>query len=624
MLHQLLTIMATTIGVAAGVTCQCGIFQYTAPNGDGSDRGYCPLVTDEGAKTNPNSTQPHNEYHPLPMMERPSNTWLNLNGWWDFQPAGGEGSKVPTPPTNFTKKIVVPYPPESCLSGFWITGMGMDDIPRGLNSWNFRLWYRKIFNAPSEFTQGKTVLLHFGAVDWQATVFVNGVQLPTHTGGYDAFYFDITAHLKATDNEILVFSYDPSDWGTQPFGKQRVSAVRTPSGDTYSPSSGIWQTVWLESVPDSRITSYRTNVDLLSVEYLVNTTDGGDVTVTLYDGTTQVAEATGPAGTFLKIAVPNPKLWSPASPFLYNVTLTHNTDSVKTYVGLRTIVLGKDINNVSRPLLNGKPIYLHGWLDQSFWPDGLYTPPTEASIQFDLQAVKDYGFNLVRLHQKVNMERWYYYADTLGLIVFQDAVQKYGSPHGNASDFELYKADFTAMVEGKRNHPCIVQWTIFNEEDMKDIFSDLPEMVTYARSLDSSRLLDGDSGGPANNEHLADVNDVHNYPNPKPNSALPTQYAMYGEWGGFGLFVEGHEWWPNLCYSYSVFNTSAQFLTAYAEQISALAGFQKQTSASVFTQLSDVERECDGFYTYDRISKFAPAEMQQIKAENEKLIAALV
>eukprot|EP01059_Diplonema_ambulator_P017254 TRINITY_DN29236_c0_g1_i1.p1 TRINITY_DN29236_c0_g1~~TRINITY_DN29236_c0_g1_i1.p1 ORF type:complete len:622 (+),score=127.96 TRINITY_DN29236_c0_g1_i1:46-1911(+) len=620
-MYRVGVLAAAAVLSVSGTTCQCGIFSYTAPNGDGSDRGYCPLVTAEGAATNPNTTTPH-DVHPLPMMQRPADTWVNMNGWWDFQPAGGSGSAVPPPPANFSHKIVVPYPPEACLSGFWITGMGMENIPGGLDSWNFRLWYRKTFDKPAAAIAGKTVLLHFGAVDWQATVFVNGKQFPTHTGGYDAFTLDITSVLKPMGNEVMVFTYDPSDWGTQPFGKQRVSAVRSPSGDTYSPTSGIWQTVWLEIVPNAYVTGFDVVVNTHSVEYTVDTSSGGKIVIQVYDGSNVVATATGQSGVPMRIAVPNPKLWSPDSPFLYNVTITYGVDVIQSYFGLRSFTLGKD-GNVTRPLLNGNPIYLHGWLDQSFWPDGLYTPPTDASIKFDIQAVKDYGFNLIRLHQKVNMERWYYFADLLGVIVFQDAVQKYGSPHGNASDYGYYKSDFTAMVNGKKNHPCIVQWTIFNEGDMKDIFDKLPEMVEYASQLDPTRLLDGDSGGPANNEHLGDVNDVHNYPNPKPNPATDTQYAMYGEWGGFGVFLTGHEWWPNQCSSYSTFSNNSDFISAYLTQITALAGFQSQTSASVFTQITDVERECDGFYTYDRVNKFSDSEVAQMKSANEKLISGL-
>eukprot|EP01126_Amoeba_proteus_P016059 TRINITY_DN17358_c0_g2_i1.p1 TRINITY_DN17358_c0_g2~~TRINITY_DN17358_c0_g2_i1.p1 ORF type:complete len:514 (-),score=78.44 TRINITY_DN17358_c0_g2_i1:70-1611(-) len=273
--------------------------------------------------------------------------------------------------------------------------------------------------------------------------------------------------------------------------------------------------------------------------------------------------------------------------------------------------------DVKKPYLNGEPIFLVGWLDQSWWPDGQYTAPTDEALKFDLQAVKYLGFNLVRLHQKVNSERWYWYADSLGIILFQDMIQKYGG--ATTATVEPFMKDLTSMINGKISHPSIVQWTAFNEEDCYHVF-DVPKVVDYIRKLDPSRLVDTDSGGGANNLHIGDVNDVHTYPYPGHPLPSATQYAMIGEYGGIGAFVSGHEWVPHKCYTYLHANTPKDESNLYITMLGMIAKEKLDVSAVVYTQITDVELECDGFFNFDRTIKFESDDVSRIVQANKQLV----
>jgi beta-galactosidase/beta-glucuronidase len=276
---------------------------------------------------------------------------------------------------------------------------------------------------------------------------------------------------------------------------------------------------------------------------------------------------------------------------------------------------------VKRPSLNGKLIFLSGWLDQSFWPDGLFAAPTDAALEFDLQVVKTFGMNTVRLHQKVNSERWYYHADRLGIIILQDMPQKYGG--ASASTVQPFKDDMTRMINGKYNHPCIVQWTTFNEGDCYGVF-DVPSIVSLARSLDPTRPVDTDSGGGANDLHIGDVNDIHTYP--WPGYAIPstTQYGMLGEYGGMGAYVSGHEWVPGQCQSYMASKDPEEECTQYLTMQSQIKARIADISCAIYTQITDLERECDGFLNYDRTSKFNADQTKRLFYANQDLINTVV
>jgi len=476
-------------------------------------------------------------------------------------------------------------------------------------------------------------LLHFGAVDWQASVYLNGKLLGNHTGGYDGFSF-VLPTLAPVGNELLVYVYDPSDEGAQPNGKQRISAIDSPGGDTYTPSSGIWQTVWLEAVPSTFISAV--HVDQASTSAVIVTVDVSSppngrrepLTVTLEAidklGTV-VATATAIAGEATTLAVPNASLWSPASPYLYDLraSLGSGGDEVVSYFGLRTFALG-DGPKGKRPLLNGKFVFLAGFLDQSWWPDGQYTAPTDEALAYDVEAVPMFGLNMIRLHQKVNPERWYFHADRTGVVVFQDMVQKYG--RASAATVPIFVEEFKAMVKGRGSHPSIVQFETFNEGDCWSVFKtapyDVAGIVGLSRTLDPKRPVDTDSGGKANDLHIGDVNDIHSYPYPGDPQPSATQYAMIGEFGGIGAFVEGKEWKPKSCHTYLHVDTPAEEASTYVKMAATIASRVDHVSASVYTQTTDVELECDGFLNYDRSNKFSAANTEAIRKANQAIIDA--
>jgi hypothetical protein len=349
-----------------------------------------------------------------------------------------------------------------------------------------------------------------------------------------------------------------------------------------------------------------------------------------------VAKAAGKGGEAIRLVVPEPHLWSPSDPYLYDVVVTAGKDSVKAYAGMRSfglqnVQVGGRATTVSA--LNSKRIFSAGFLDQSWWPDGLYTAPTDEALAFDVQAVKTFGLNMIRLHQKVNSERWYWHADRLGVLIFQDVPQKYG--HASATTVPLYLDDLRALVTGPRaNHPCIVQYETFNEEDCWSVFTDkttpVEAVVNLTRKLDPTRLVDTDSGGGANfqqalrgkaHKHFGDVNDIHSYPYPRKVQPRddPVQYAMIGEFGGLGAFVEGKEWVPGKCTAYLNSHSSQQMANTY---VNMTLEIQPEVSASVYTQTTDLELECDGFLNFDRTNKFDAEQTSAIRNANMQLIAS--
>jgi beta-galactosidase/beta-glucuronidase len=372
--------------------------------------------------------------YPRPQMVRNTSTYHNLNGLWELKGCSSHAdssAKVNDPPactirsddppfnTTLPDTILVPFPVESCLSG---VGEVSDEM-----------WYRRIFDVPADW-EGSNKLLHFGAVDWNASVYVNGAHVGSHIGGYDKFNFDVTSVLKETNNEVLVYVFDPSSFGGQPAGKQNFFNINDPGGDHYTSTSGIWGTVWLEQVPKQHITSLQIDANMQEINLTVFASADADTPfyATVFDATGKaivsahgkITRSSNSMPTALTIDIPPPRhLWSPDSPSLYKLKIRLggnevDSDSVDSYFGLRSFTLGS-INGTVRPLLNGEFVFMMGWLDQSWWPDGQYTAPSDQALRSDLIAAKTYGMNTIRLHQKVNSDRWYFHADTLGLLVIQ-------------------------------------------------------------------------------------------------------------------------------------------------------------------------------------------------------------
>ena len=564
-----------------------------------------PLRTRWAKDVSPSNA--HREY-PRPQMVR--HDWLNLNGLWDLAITAKDAQ-----PETFTTQILVPFPVESALSGV------MKSV-----SENDRLWYRRTFLEPKSWL-GRQVLLHFGAVDFEATVWVNGKQVGGHRGGYDGFTFNITPALSKNGlNEMVLGVWDPTDAGTQPRGKQ----VRKPHSIWYTPTSGIWQTVWLEPVDAAYIKelTITPDVDHSSVTvHPVTATLLGEfmVEVTVSDGMKPVYTAEVSAGGQITLPVKNPKLWSPEHPHLYNLVArlklgSRTIDKVESYFGMRKISLGKDDKGFTRLMLNNKPYFQLGPLDQGFWPDGLYTAPTDEALRYDIEMTKKLGFNLARKHVKVEPDRWYYWCDKLGLLVWQDmpSGDKYISPSQpditrspeSAREFEL---ELQALIAGRANHPCIVMWVPYNEGWGQ---WDTPRIVELIKTLDPSRLVDNTSGW--TDRRVGDVMDMHKYPGPGAPEPEPNRASVLGEFGGLGLPVRGHTWQAEKNWGYRSFTNSAALTTAYLDLMDNLFPLidSKGLSAAVYTQTTDVEIEVNGLMTYDR--EVVKMDARKVAAANRR------
>jgi len=399
--------------------------------------------------------------------------------------------------------------------------------------------YRRSFEIPKGWS-GQQVLLHFGAVDWESTVFLNGKKLGVHRGGYDAFSFNITDALKGEGaQEITVDVFDPTDLGGQPRGKQKLK----PGSIMYTATTGIWQTVWLEPVAPAHIESLKIVPDVDESCLRLTVFGSGSVEAVASDNGKDIAQVTGQAGSELKLSIPNPKLWSPDSPHLYDLRVSlksgdKTVDSVTSYFGMRKIALGKDDKGVTRMMLNGKPVFQVGPLDQGFWPDGIYTAPTDEALRFDIAETKRLGFNATRKHVKVEPARWYYWCDKIGLLVWQDM------PCGNSYtdkpqpiDKPQFKSELMNMVKNNWNHPSIIMWVVFNENQGQH---DTEALVAEVKALDPSRLVNNASGN--DDKNCGDVIDKHSYPGPESPKPEVNRAAVLGEFGGLGLPVDGHTW----------------------------------------------------------------------------------
>ncbi|WP_245651894.1 AbfB domain-containing protein [Streptosporangium amethystogenes] len=518
---------------------------------------------------------------------------------WDFAVTGRDAGQ----PSAWSEQIRVPYPAESALSGIMrkITG-------------NDRLWYRRTFTVPAGWS-GKRVQLNFGAVDWQTTVWVNGVQAGSaHTGGYDSFGYDITPLLNGGVNTVVVSVYDAT--GTsQVVGKQTLN----PSAIFYTATSGIWQTVWLEPTPTAHVTRLDITPDVPAGQLHVIVrgagTSGHTAQVTASAGGTAVGTASGAVGAEIRVPIPNARLWSPDDPFLYDlrVELRSGSTVVETvggYSGMRSIALAS-VGGVLRPVLNGSYVFQMGTLDQGFWPDGIHTAPTDDALRFDLQAHKDMGFNTVRKHIKVEPQRWYYWADRLGLIVWQDM------PSGGSDTLgrQYHEAEMRRMIDQLRSTTSIVMWIPFNEgwgEYEPAANADL------VKSLDASRLVDNNSGSNCCgwDGGNGDVIDDHVYPGPgDTQQPSGTRAAVLGEYGGIRKQLQGHTWTP--VGSSDTNDVTAQYLNLLGQVQTRMTRFG--LSAAIYTQITDVENELNGIYTYDR--QVAKVDLGRIKSAQQALIA---
>jgi hypothetical protein len=604
-----LAALAAVLPLAAAAALPAAAVPAAAatPGDDGWQPKTPPLSTPWTSQVGPGNALPE---YPRPQLTRPN--WQNLNGVWQFaSAAAGE-----TPPfgQELAERILVPYPVESALSGI----MRHEE----------RMWYRRTFTVPANWQVGKSdrLLLHFGAVDYEATVYVNGVQVAHHLGGYDAFTVDITDALRGSGpQELVVGVYDPTDSGGQPIGKQR----NNPGGIFYTPTSGIWQTVWLEPVPPSYVDSLDMTPDLpasaLRLTVNASNAEGDTVVATAYDGNKRVGSAAGPAGAQLSVPVPNAKLWSPDSPFLYNLTVrlmqgAKTVDQVGSYFGMRSVGMAKGADGRPRLILNGKPIFAMATLDQGFWPDGIYTAPTDDALKFDLQQQKALGFNAVRKHIKVEPARWYYWADKLGLLVWQDMPAMNIAPPTADAQAEFTR-ELHTMIEQHISDPSIIGWIPFNEGWGE---FDPAGVAAEVKSWDPSRLVDADSGvnccGSFPDSGEGDVYDNHTYVGPGAPPQQASRIAIDGEYGGLGLEVPGHLW-PGTPQAYEMEPDSATLTQRYVELGHRLLQVQNTCgiSGGIYTQITDVENEVNGLFTYDRkVEKVDGAQVRNVNLAVER------
>ena len=576
------------------------------------------ISTPWAAKVDPANPLPE---YPRPQMVR--DNWMNLNGLWQYAILPKTSATIPA---SFDGKILVPFAVESALSGVGKT-VGKDSV----------LWYHRTLVLPKGYSKGN-VLLQFGAVDWLCNVYVNGKEVGTHQGGYDPFSFDITASLNKKGNQtISIRVWDPSDDGPQPRGKQ----VKNPESIWYTPVTGIWQTVWLEAVPKTYISAIKQtpDIDKKTLSVSANTENllpGDQLIFSAWKGNEKIAEQIVTDKSETVLAVNDPQLWSPTNPFLYDLKVTvmrkgKIADEIKSYFAMRKISMHPDANGIVRMLLNNQFVFQYGPLDQGWWPDGLYTAPTDEALKFDIEKTKEMGFNMIRKHVKTEPARWYNYCDKLGMLVWQDMPSGDLGNHwenrpgiyGRATDKarteaseKIYRTEWNEIMQDLYNFPSIVVWVPFNEAwgQFKT-----KEIVEWTMQKDPSRLVNTASGG--NFEDVGHIIDLHNYPEPlMPEPALygKTRVLVLGEFGGLGLPVPDHTWQQKNNWGYQSFKNSDELFKRYAELMGRIPHLiEKGLSAAVYTQTTDVEVETNGLMTYDRKEIKMPVE--KLKAVHLKL-----
>ncbi|HEV7649223.1 MAG TPA: LamG-like jellyroll fold domain-containing protein [Actinophytocola sp.] len=573
--------------------------------------GTPPLSTPWTGQVGPDNAHPE---YPRPQLTR--DRWQNLNGVWEF--AGTDDLSTPPVGQSLGERVLVPYPIESALSG----------IQRSED----RMWYRRTFEVPADWNIGaQRLVLNFGAVDYDTKVYVNGQQVTTHRGGYDKFGVDITDALTASGpQELIVGVEDLTDATWQPIGKQRQTPDR---GIFYTASSGIWQTVWLEPVSANHVTKLDTTPHLADGSLSLTARADGDATVeaVAYDGDREVGRVTGPANSPLRLPVPDAKPWSPDSPFLYDLTVSlvdgqgQAVDQVGSYFGMREIGMRPGADGKLRMTLNGKILFHMATLDQGFWPDGIHTAPTDEALAFDLQQHKRMGFNAVRKHIKVEPDRWFYHADQLGLLVWQDMPAMKTSDEAPPPDARAeFERQLHTMVDQHDSWTSVVAWVPFNEGWGEWDKGETGRIADEVKSWDPSRLVNAHSGVNCCASHgdsgRGDMIDHHAYVGPAQSVPDDHRVSVDGEHGGFGLEVDGHMWFGE-GHAYEMEPDSATLTRRYVEnQRDVLKSAQScGISGAIYTQITDVEHEVNGFFTYDR--QVEKLDFDQVRAVNQEIIA---
>ena len=562
--------------------------------------------------------------YPRPQLER--SEWMNLNGLWSYAITDLKAAQ----PTTFDGQILVPFAVESALSG----------VQKRVTKENL-LWYERTFTIPAKWANQR-VMLNFGAVDWSADVYVNDIFVGNHTGGYAPFSLDITAALKKGEQRIVVRVWDPTDSVHNPVGKQRLN----PSGIWYTAVSGIWQTVWLEPVAKSNhIKGIATDCDLERGELYVSAAtanNNGTLKIEVLDGEKSLYTANVLCGVRATLPIADAKLWTPDSPNLYTLklTLTENgkvTDSATSYAAMRKFGVERDETGYKRMTLNGAPIFMYGPLDQGWWPDGLYTAPSDEALLSDVILTKELGFNTIRKHIKVEPARWYYHCDKQGIIVWQDmpclALYTGNSSKGgmwgrnnigSGSDSPAtreekarYYKEWEEIMDALSFFPSIGVWVPFNEAWAQ---FDTETVAEWTAAKDPTRLINAASGG--NLRLCGDILDIHNYPAPAMPFHSSEFVVVLGEYGGIGYPIKDHLWWNKRNWGYIQFNNTDEVTAEYVKYATQLKKFIPQgMSAAIYTQTTDVEGEVNGFVTYDR--KVVKMDKSKVNAINTEIINLL-
>ena len=610
----------TGLAVASGFAIVAAGVCATAHAADAWQQKNPPLSTPWTQSVDPTNVLPE---YPRPQMAR--TRWLNLNGGWDYL-----ASAVDTPPAPgaYRERILVPYPTESALSGI----QRHDD----------QMWYRKVFKIPHDWG-GQRILLHFGAVDQVATVWVNGKQVARHEGGYTSFTADITdALVPSHTQDIAVKVTDRNDAAGFPLGKQRNS----PHGLTYTGASGIWQTVWLEPVPAVHIDKLDITSDLTGFTVTPRISGIRDdqarqsgqaghviIVVTRPDGT-DASIAAGELGKPVRLTVAKPHLWTPEDPYLYNIAVRLRDrsgkvlDRVVGYGGLRTVSIVPDAAGRPRIALNNKITFLQGVLDQGYWPDGIYTAPTDTALKSDLEQTKALGMNLVRKHAKVEPARWYYWTDRIGLLVWQDMPSLpvlIADPWGPRPDpppdaKKHFEAELAEMIDQLRSTTSIIGWAPFNEGWGE---YDTARIADAVKAEDPTRLVTPNSGANCcqsrGDTGAGDVYDIHSYVGPRAAAVGGNRALVVGEYGGIGLTVDDHRW-PGRPEAYEMADDPARLTRRYVEVSDELAALVRGggISGAIYTQTTDVENEVNGLLTYDR--RMVKVDLPVVAQRNRAII----
>lgn len=584
------------------------MFSQWQPAGD-------KLKTEWASELDPENILPE---YPRPIMKREQ--WKNLNGLWDYSIT----DKNSAPSKINDGEILVPFAVESSLSGV-MKRVEPSQV----------LWYKRNFTIPTEW-DGQRINLNFGAVDWKADVWINDIKIGSHTGGYVPFSYDITPFLTKGEQEISVKVWDPTNEGPQPRGKQ----VREPEGIYYTPVTGIWQTVWLEPMnPKSfKKINFTPNIDNNTVKLEAETTNletGDIIEVIVLEDDKEITRAKFAAGESLEILLEDPKLWFPETPFLYRtiVKLISNketVDEVKSYFAMRKISKKRDENGIVRMQLNNEDYFHFGPLDQGWWPDGLYTAPTDEALKYDILKTKEMGYNMIRKHVKVEPARWYTHCDELGILVWQDMpsgdeqkdwqMRKYFEGNelvrSNESE-EIFRKEWQEILDYLMPYPSIVVWVPFNEAwgQFKT-----KEITEWTSNYDSTRLINSASGG--NHFQTGDILDLHQYPDPQLYLYDANRVTVLGEYGGIGFPMEDHLWASDKNWGYVEFKSSKEVTDKYIEYAETLKDLVRSGfSAAVYTQTTDVEGEVNGLMTYDR--KKDKMNIKRIRKVNQEVINIL-